>query len=43
MTESLEKLADNTFEFTAPVTANSPELQQLFDFIALGASDAFSL
>ena len=39
MIKSPEKLADTTFEFTAPVTVNSPELQQLFDFIALGASD----
>ncbi|KYC38995.1 acyl-CoA dehydrogenase [Scytonema hofmannii PCC 7110] len=39
MIKSLEKLADTTIQFSAPVRANSPELQQLFDFIALGASD----
>ncbi|BAY60476.1 putative acyl-CoA dehydrogenase [Calothrix brevissima NIES-22] len=39
MIKSPEKLADNTFQFTTPVKANSPELQQLFDFIALGASE----
>ncbi|AFY31753.1 acyl-CoA dehydrogenase family protein [Calothrix sp. PCC 7507] len=38
MIKSPEKLADPTIQFSAPVTANSPELQQLFDFIALGAS-----
>ncbi|MBD2214948.1 acyl-CoA dehydrogenase family protein [Nostoc linckia FACHB-104] len=30
---------DSTFNFSAPVTASSPELQTLFDFIALGASE----
>ncbi|MEH1821835.1 MAG: acyl-CoA dehydrogenase family protein [Nostoc sp.] len=34
-----EKVLDSTFQFSAPVTANSPELQTLFDFIALGASE----
>ncbi|BAY28033.1 putative acyl-CoA dehydrogenase [Calothrix sp. NIES-2100] len=39
MIKSPEKLTENTFKFTTPVKANSPELQQLFDFIALGASE----
>ncbi|MDM9384086.1 acyl-CoA dehydrogenase family protein [Chlorogloeopsis sp. ULAP01] len=39
MIKSPEKLADSTIQFSAPVTAHSPELQQLFDFIALGASE----
>lgn len=39
MIKSLEKLADTTIQFSAPVRANSPELQQLFDFIVLGASE----
>ncbi|MEH2116336.1 acyl-CoA dehydrogenase family protein [Nostoc sp.] len=34
-----EKVLDSTFQFSAPVTANSPELQTLFDFIALGAAE----
>ncbi|MEH1850657.1 MAG: acyl-CoA dehydrogenase family protein [Nostoc sp.] len=34
-----EKVLDSTFEFSAPVTANSPELQTLFDFIALGSAE----
>ncbi|MEH2119230.1 acyl-CoA dehydrogenase family protein [Nostoc sp.] len=39
MIKSPEKLTDTTIQFSAPVRANSPELQQLFDFIALGASE----
>ncbi|MEH2107648.1 acyl-CoA dehydrogenase family protein [Nostoc sp.] len=39
MTQIVEKVADTTIKFSAPVTANSPELQKLFDFIALGASE----
>ncbi|MHC5671411.1 acyl-CoA dehydrogenase family protein [Nostoc sp.] len=39
MIKSPEKFVDRTIQFSAPVTANSPELQTLFDFIALGASD----
>ncbi|MEH2039970.1 acyl-CoA dehydrogenase family protein [Nostoc sp.] len=39
MIKSSEKLADTTIQFSARVRANSPELQQLFDFIALGASE----
>ncbi|MFQ4143322.1 acyl-CoA dehydrogenase family protein [Chlorogloeopsis sp. ULAP02] len=39
MIKSPEKLADSAIEFSAPVTANSSELQQLFDFIALGAAE----
>ncbi|MEH1949453.1 MAG: acyl-CoA dehydrogenase family protein, partial [Nostoc sp.] len=39
MIKSPEKLADTTIQFSAPVRANSSELQQLFDFIALGASE----
>ena len=39
MIKSPEKLADSTFQFSAPVTVHSPELQQLFDFIAAGAAE----
>lgn len=39
MTQIEEKALDFIFEFSAPVTANSPELQTLFDFIALGAAE----
>lgn len=39
MTQIKEKVLDSTFQFPAPVTANSPELQKLFDFIAVGASE----
>jgi alkylation response protein AidB-like acyl-CoA dehydrogenase len=39
MSQIAEKILDPTFQFPAPVTAGSPELQQLFDFIALGAAD----
>ena len=39
MTQIKEKVLDSAFQFSAPVTANSPELQKLFDFIALGASE----
>ncbi|BAY34545.1 putative acyl-CoA dehydrogenase [Nostoc carneum NIES-2107] len=37
MIQPVEKAIDSTFEFSTPVTANSPALQELFDFIALGA------
>ncbi|KAF3889550.1 MULTISPECIES: acyl-CoA dehydrogenase family protein [Nostocales] len=39
MIKSLEKVSNTTIQFSTPLTANSPELQQLFDFIALGAAD----
>lgn len=39
MSQIAEKILDPTFQFSTPITANSPELQQLFDFIALGAAD----
>jgi alkylation response protein AidB-like acyl-CoA dehydrogenase len=39
MTQIEEKVINSTFKFSSPVTANSPELQALFDFIALGASE----
>ncbi|MHC5857985.1 acyl-CoA dehydrogenase family protein [Nostoc sp.] len=39
MTQIEEKVIDSTFQFSTPVTPNSPELQSLFDFIALGASE----
>lgn len=39
MTQIVEKVADTTIKFSAPVTPNSSELQKLFDFIALGASE----
>ncbi|MEH1910742.1 MAG: acyl-CoA dehydrogenase family protein [Nostoc sp.] len=39
MTQIEEKVIDSTFEFSSPVTGKSPELQALFDFIALGASE----
>ncbi|MEH2283884.1 MAG: acyl-CoA dehydrogenase family protein [Nostoc sp.] len=39
MTQIEEKVIDSTFQFSAPVTAKSPELQALFDFIVLGASE----
>ncbi|MBD2611316.1 MAG: acyl-CoA dehydrogenase [Nostoc sp. GBBB01] len=39
MTQIEEKVINSTFKFSFPVTANSPELQALFDFIALGASE----
>ncbi|OUL34059.1 acyl-CoA dehydrogenase [Nostoc sp. T09] len=39
MTQIEEKALDSSFEFSAPVTANSPELQTLLDFIALGATE----
>ncbi|MEH2125988.1 hypothetical protein [Nostoc sp.] len=39
MTHIEEKALDSTFEFSASVTANSPELQTLLDFIALGATE----
>lgn len=34
-----EKIQQSTFQFPSPLVASSPELQQLFDFIALGAAD----
>ncbi|MCF4969918.1 acyl-CoA dehydrogenase family protein [Nostoc sp. CMAA1605] len=39
MTQIEEKVIDSTFKFLSPVTPQSPELQALFDFIALGASE----
>lgn len=39
MTQLEEKIIDSAFKFSSPVTTNSPELQALFDFIALGASE----
>ncbi|MUG93507.1 acyl-CoA dehydrogenase [Scytonema sp. UIC 10036] len=39
MNKIAQKVLEPTIEFSAPVTANSPELKQLFDFIALGASE----
>ncbi|MEH2247595.1 hypothetical protein [Nostoc sp.] len=35
MTQIEEKVLDSTFEFSAPVTPSSPQLQTLFDFIAV--------
>ncbi|WP_272819285.1 hypothetical protein [Scytonema hofmannii] len=39
MNQIAQKVLEPTIEFSSPVTANSPELQQLFDFIVLGAAD----
>ncbi|MBD2341582.1 acyl-CoA dehydrogenase [Calothrix sp. FACHB-156] len=39
MTQIEEKVIDSKFQFSAAVTPNSPELQTLLDFIALGASE----
>ncbi|MCP6757983.1 MAG: hypothetical protein NHB32_04205 [Fischerella sp. CENA71] len=39
MTQIEQKVLDPTIQFLVPVKANSPELQTLFDFIALGAND----
>ncbi|WP_096595170.1 acyl-CoA dehydrogenase family protein [Calothrix sp. NIES-2098] len=39
MTQIEEKLIDSTLQFAAAVTPNSPELQTLLDYIALGASE----
>jgi alkylation response protein AidB-like acyl-CoA dehydrogenase len=39
MTQIEEKVIDSTFQFSTPITAKSPQLQALFDYIALGASD----
>ncbi|GAB1541727.1 acyl-CoA dehydrogenase family protein [Scytonema sp. NUACC21] len=39
MNKIAQKFLEPTIQFSAPVTANSPELQQLFDFIALGAAE----
>lgn len=38
MVTSQERVSDTTIQFSTPVTASSPELQALFDFIALGAA-----
>lgn len=39
MTQTAEKVLDSTFHFPTPITASSPELQKLFDYIALGAAE----
>ncbi|MBD3885637.1 acyl-CoA dehydrogenase family protein [Phormidium tenue FACHB-886] len=39
MSPIAEKNLDSTLQFSIPITASSPELQQLFDFIALGAAE----
>ncbi|BAY60472.1 putative acyl-CoA dehydrogenase [Calothrix brevissima NIES-22] len=39
MTQIVEKVLEPQINFSAPVTANSPELQQLLDFIAVGAAE----
>ncbi|MHC5857986.1 acyl-CoA dehydrogenase family protein [Nostoc sp.] len=39
MTKIVEKVLEPQIKFSAPVTANSPEFQQLLDFIAVGASE----
>ncbi|BAZ02542.1 putative acyl-CoA dehydrogenase [Tolypothrix tenuis PCC 7101] len=39
MTQIVEKVLDHQIKFSAPVRANSPELQQLLDFIAVGAAE----
>jgi alkylation response protein AidB-like acyl-CoA dehydrogenase len=39
MTQVAEKTLDSIFQFPTPVTAKAPELQKLFDFIALGAAE----
>ncbi|WP_242045780.1 MULTISPECIES: acyl-CoA dehydrogenase family protein [unclassified Calothrix] len=39
MTQIEEKVIDSTLQFSAAVTPNSPELQTLLDYIALGASE----
>ena len=39
MTQIEEKALDSAFKFSAPIAANSPELQTLLDYIALGATE----
>lgn len=39
MSPIAEKISDSTLQFSTPITASSPELQRLFDFIALGAAE----
>ncbi|HEY9621786.1 MAG TPA: acyl-CoA dehydrogenase family protein [Crinalium sp.] len=39
MTQIAEKPLTPTFQFSTPITASSPELQTLFDYIALGAAE----
>ncbi|BAY34546.1 putative acyl-CoA dehydrogenase [Nostoc carneum NIES-2107] len=39
MTQIVEKVLEPQIKFSAPVRANSPELQQLLDFIAVGAAE----
>ncbi|BAY21411.1 putative acyl-CoA dehydrogenase [Calothrix sp. NIES-2100] len=39
MTQIEEKALDSAFKFAAPIAVNSPELQTLLDFIALGATE----
>ena len=39
MSQIAQKILDSTFKFPTPVTASSPELQQLLDYIALGAAE----
>ncbi|MBW4444641.1 MAG: hypothetical protein KME10_26245 [Plectolyngbya sp. WJT66-NPBG17] len=39
MSQLAEKILDPTFQFPTQVTASSPELQKLFDYIALGAAE----
>lgn len=41
MTQIEEKVIDSTLQFSALITASSGELQTLFDFIALEASERF--
>ena len=39
MVTSQERVSDTPIQFSTPVTASSPELQTLFDRIALGAAE----
>ncbi|MBD2341583.1 acyl-CoA dehydrogenase [Calothrix sp. FACHB-156] len=39
MTQIVEKVLEPQIKFSAPVRGNSPELQQLLDFIAVGAAE----
>lgn len=39
MTQTAEKSLDPIFQFASPINARSPELQKLFDFIALGSAE----
>ncbi|MBV9384805.1 MAG: hypothetical protein JOZ78_00080 [Chroococcidiopsidaceae cyanobacterium CP_BM_ER_R8_30] len=39
MVTSQERVSNTPIQFSTPVTASSPELQALFDFIALGAAE----